>query len=335
MASPNPTPAELAAACKAGDRRAASRLITLLESGDPKIVSETSRAVSSFELPRQTIGLTGPPGAGKSTLVDYAVGLFRARGDKVAVLAIDPSSPFTGGALLGDRIRMSSLRNDSGVFIRSMGSRGASGGMAAAASDALRVLATAGYGVVLLETVGAGQAETEVVNLADTVWVVQVPGLGDDVQLMKMGILEIADVFIVNKADKPEAEHLKVQIELALQTSLEPPCRALRQLGPKFSKAFTGPRWTPPVLLVSALKHTGGAELVAETDKHLEFLSQPALAPALKRHRMAHEIVWRAGLRFQAALLDKFQPGAELAALLDQCANGGLSLEAAVERIVN
>ena len=325
---------ELAAACKNGDRRAASRLITLLESGDPRLVSETSRAVSHFALPRQTIGLTGPPGAGKSTLVDYAVNLFRARGDRVAVLAIDPSSPFTGGALLGDRIRMSSLRNDTGVFIRSMGSRGATGGMAAAASDALRVLGTAGYQVVFLETVGAGQAETEVVNLADTVWVVQVPGLGDDVQLMKMGILEIADVFVVNKADKPEAEHLKAQIELALQTSIEPPCRAIRQLGPKFSKGFTGTRWTPPVLLISALKHTGGPELVTETEKHLEFLRQPDLAPALKRHRMSRELIWRAGLRFQASLLDQFEPGAELSGLLDQCANGEISLEAAVERIL-
>lgn len=334
MADLSLTPAALAEACRNGDRRAASRLITLLESGDPKLIAETSRAVSNFPLPRQTIGLTGPPGAGKSTLLDYAVGLFRARNDRVAVLAIDPSSPFTGGALLGDRIRMASLRNDSGVFIRSMGSRGASGGMAAAASDALRVLGAAGYAVVFLETVGAGQAETEVVNLADTVLVVQVPGLGDDVQLMKMGILEIADIFVVNKADKPEAEHLKAQIELALQTSIEPPCRAIRQLGPAFSKSFTGTRWAPPVLLISALKHTGGNTLVEETQKHLEFLRQPQLAPALKRHRMAHEIVWRAGLRFQADVLEKLAPGSAFAGLLDQCAAGTLSLDAAVEKIV-
>ena len=317
MASPiSSSPVELAAACRGGDRRAASRLITLLESGDPAVVSETSRAVSSFPLPKQTIGLTGPPGAGKSTLLDYAVGLFRQRNERVAVLAIDPSSPFTGGALLGDRIRMASLRNDSGVFIRSMGSRGASGGMAAAASDALRVLGAAGYNVVFLETVGAGQAETEVVNLADTVWVIQVPGLGDDVQLMKMGILEIADVFVVNKADKPEAEHLKSQIELALQTSLEPPCRAIRQLGKEFSKTFTDERWTPSVLLVSALKHTGGEALIDASLRHLEFLQHPALGPALKRHRLSHEIAWRASMQLQARLLEQLAPGGEYAELL-------------------
>jgi LAO/AO transport system kinase len=328
------TPAELAAACRGGDRRAASRLITLLESCDPAIVTEASRAVSGFELPRHTIGLTGPPGAGKSTLLDYAVNLFRARNERVAVLAIDPSSPFTGGALLGDRIRMASLRNDTGVFIRSMGSHGASGGMAIAASDALRVLGAAGYGVVFLETVGAGQAETEVVNLADTVWVVQVPGLGDDVQLMKMGILEIADVFIVNKADKPEAEHLKLQIEAALQTSLEPSCRALRQLGKAFAKTYSGPRWTPPVLLVSALKHTGGEKLIEETVRHREFLREPALAAPMKRYRMAHEIAWRAGVQFQARLLDQFAPGGAHAELLDGCVSGAVTLEAAVARVV-
>src|SRR6185369_12937329 len=170
-------PAELARAVLNGDRRAASRLITMLESEDPAQAAAASHAAGRLPLPRQTIGLTGPPGAGKSTLLDYFVSLFRARNDRVAVLAVDPSSPFTGGALLGDRIRMASQRNDSGVFIRSMGSRGASGGMAAAASGALRVLGAAGYSTVFLETVGAGQAETEVVNLADTVCVVQVPGL--------------------------------------------------------------------------------------------------------------------------------------------------------------
>jgi LAO/AO transport system kinase len=229
---------------------------------------------------------------------------------------------------------MASQRNDSGVFIRSMGSRGASGGMAAAASGALRVMGAAGYSTVFLETVGAGQAETEVVNLADTVCVVQVPGLGDDVQLMKMGILEIADIFIVNKADKPEAEELKAQIELALSVSNDPPCRAFRQLGKEFTKSFTGNPWVPPVLLISALHHTGGEALVSAAERHLEFLRQPALDSVLRRHRLMREIVWRAGMRFQSNLAEKLLPGTEYAQLLDQCVSGSLPLDAAVDQIL-
>jgi LAO/AO transport system kinase len=162
-------PVELTQACQNGDRRAASRLISMLESSDQVVARAASDVVSRLPLPQHTIGITGPPGAGKSTLVSYVVELYRKQNEKVGVLAVDPSSPFTGGALLGDRIRMSNHRQDSGVFIRSMGSRGASGGLAAAASDSLRVLAAAGYQTIFLETIGAGQAETEVVNLADTV----------------------------------------------------------------------------------------------------------------------------------------------------------------------
>jgi len=303
----------------------------MLESADAAAASD---AVARLSLPRQTLGLTGPPGAGKSTLVDYLTGLYRARGEKVAVLAIDPSSPFTGGALLGDRIRMSSLRNDPGVFIRSMGSRGAAGGVAAAASDALRVLGACGYGTVLLETVGAGQAETEVVNLADTVCVIQVPGLGDDVQLMKMGLLEIADVFVVNKGDKPEAQELKLQIELALQTNPGEYSRALRQLGSAFTTTYTGPKWTPPVVLVSALRRTHGEDVIAACDRHLEFLRQPALDQALKRHRLQHEIVWRAGARFAESLNAELAAGGNLSSVLDACITGGMTLDQAVARVL-
>jgi LAO/AO transport system kinase len=331
--STNDIPA-LAAACQSGDRRAASRLISLLESSDTALAAAASDAVSRMSLPRQTIGLTGPPGAGKSTLVDYLAGLYRARGGKVAVLAVDPSSPFTGGALLGDRIRMSSLRNDPGVFIRSMGSRGAAGGLASAASDALRVLGSAGYSTVLLETVGAGQAETEVVNLADTVCVIQVPGLGDDVQLMKMGLLEIADVFVVNKGDKPEAQELKLQIELALQTHPGEHCRALRQLGNAFKASFSGTKWDPPVVVVSALHRTQGDQLLDACDKHLAFLRQPALDQALKRSRLQHEIVWRAGARVQDSLNQQLSAGGALAHVLEACVIGKLSLDQAVAQVL-
>lgn len=309
-------------------------MISLLESGASETAAAASDAVSHLPLPSQTIGITGPPGAGKSSLVDYAVGLLRQHHDKVAVLAIDPSSPFTGGALLGDRIRMSSLRNDSGVFIRSMGSRGAAGGLAAAASDALRVLAATGYSIVFLETVGAGQAETEVVNLADTVCVVQVPGLGDDVQLMKMGMLEIADIFVVNKADKPEAQELKMLLDSALQNSPGEVCRAIRQLGRQFAASYTGPHWVPPVEMLSCLQRTGGEALLASCDRHRQFLSQPQLALALKRHRLAREIVWRAGGRFEQQVSRQLAPGASLSGLLEDCLSGTLSPAQAVAKVL-
>ncbi|HYG78589.1 MAG TPA: methylmalonyl Co-A mutase-associated GTPase MeaB [Planctomycetota bacterium] len=334
MSGAEQTPTELAQACQNGDRRAASRLISLIEAADAASSTKLSEALAGFALPRQTIGITGPPGAGKSTLLDYAVSLYRARGEKVAVLAIDPSSPFTGGALLGDRIRMSSLRNDAGVFIRSMGSRGAPGGIAAAASDALRVLSAAGYPVVFLETVGAGQTETEIINLADTVCVVQVPGLGDDVQLMKMGVLEIADIFIVNKGDKPEAVELKIQLELAIQNATSEPGRALRQLGGPFSVSFSGARWTPPVILLSALQRSGGEALLDACDVHLDFLRQPGLHEALQRSRMMRELIWRAGIKLKARLGEALAPGGEQASIVDACARGELTIEQALTRLL-
>jgi LAO/AO transport system kinase len=327
--------ADLSRACQNGDRRAASKLISLLEAADPAEARAASQAVSALPLPHHTIGLTGPPGAGKSSLLDYLVGLYRARGRKVAVLAVDPSSPFTGGALLGDRIRMSSHRNDSGVFIRSMGSRGASGGLAAAASDTLRVLGAVGFEKVFLETVGAGQAETDVVSLSDTVCVVQVPGFGDDVQLMKMGILEVADVFIVNKADKPEAETLKIQLEMALHESPDTVSRVLRQLGKSFAATYTGEAWIPPVVLVSALQRTKGEAVIDACEKHYEHLQQPQIAAALKRNRLAREIVWRTARRFQDVLTADLQSGGKHATLLDECVRGRKSLEDVVKGILN
>lgn len=325
MSIPYSDAAALVESCLKGQRRAASQLITLFESPDPKIVQMASDAVSKLPFPSQTIGLTGPPGAGKSTLLDYAVSLYRARGVKVGVLAIDPSSPFTGGALLGDRIRMDSLRNDTGVFIRSMGSRGATGALAAAACDALRVLSAAGYSTVFLETVGAGQAETEIANLADTICVVQVPGLGDDIQLMKMGILEIADVFVVNKSDKPGAQELATQIEWAIQDQPRESCRVFRQLGSTFDGKLNGLGWTPAVVLVSALQRKNGEALVEACDRHLAFLRQPALEIPLKRNRITREVVCRACRRFQELLDDQLAVNGSLMALIDACVEGTLS----------
>jgi len=327
------TASDWASACRAGDRRALSRLITLLEAGDAESAA-AANAVASFDLPRHVIGITGPPGAGKSTLIDYLAGLaLQTPGKLVAILAIDPSSPFTGGALLGDRIRMASLRNEPRAFIRSMGSRGASGGLAAAASGALRALGAAGFDTVFLETVGAGQSETEITNLAHTVCVVQVPGLGDDVQLMKMGILEAGDVFAVNKSDKPEAAELKARLELAIAENPNASCRVLKQLGKAFASAFNGTRWTPPVVLLSATRHENGPALLDALEAHRAFVDQPELRDALRKNRIAREIISRAETLVRQRAETRFESGA-LDALTAGLASGTLSLDDAANDLL-
>ncbi len=330
MNDASPTASEWAAACRAGDRRALARLISLLESGD----ASAAEALAAFDYPRHVIGVTGPPGAGKSTLIDYLAGLaLQAPNKQIAILAIDPSSPFTGGALLGDRIRMSSLRNEPRVFIRSMGSRGAAGGLATAANGALRALGAAGFDTVLLETVGAGQSETEIANLAHTVCVVQVPGLGDEVQLMKMGILEAADVFAVNKGDLPEAAELKARLELAIAEHPDATCRVLKQLGKKFAAQFSGTPWMPPVVLLSALRREGGQALLEACEAHREYVGQPALRDAVKKNRAAREILARAENLFRARAEKLLEDGA-LDTATDAFLEGKVSLNDAAQDVL-
>ena len=203
---------ELAASVAAGDARALARAISLVEDG---AVGADALIAASGADGRQArrIGVTGAGGAGKSTLVDHMVRHLRSKGERVGVMAIDPSSPFTGGALLGDRIRMQRFSGDDGVFIRSMASRGEAGGVAKAAEKACLLLEAAGFGTVILETVGVGQAEVSVTRLVDATVLVLVPGMGDEVQSMKAGIMEAADVFVINKADQPGADKLEAEIE--------------------------------------------------------------------------------------------------------------------------
>jgi len=196
---------DLAQRVQRGDRRALARLISAIESGDP--ASEKAVAALVEEVtPAPRIGITGPPGAGKSTLVGAVIAELRSRGDTVAVLAVDPSSPVTGGALLGDRIRMQDHVEDPGVYIRSMASRGHLGGLSPAAGPTIAVLARSGFDIVLVETVGVGQSEVEVMDHVDQVVLVVSPGWGDQIQADKAGIVEITDVFVVNKGDRPGVE---------------------------------------------------------------------------------------------------------------------------------
>lgn len=211
------TARSLAERVSAGDMRAAARLISGLENADP--TAELALRALRGRGASHVLGVTGPPGSGKSTLTDKLIGLLRSRGWRVGVLAVDPSSPFTGGAILGDRLRMQRHATDEGVFIRSLASRGTLGGLSRATAASVRVLEAAGYDWIVIETVGVGQSEVDIVRLADTVVLVSVPGLGDDIQVIKAGIMEIGDIFVVNKADRDGADRVVREIRGMLETA--------------------------------------------------------------------------------------------------------------------
>ena len=253
MGLPNSS-AEIAERLLAGDRAALARLISWAENGHPGFPEALSTLWPKVGRAWR-IGITGPPGAGKSTLTNELVAALRASGASVGVLAIDPSSPFTGGALLGDRIRMEERTADEGVYIRSMASREGHGGLARAAADACDVMDAFGFDFILLETVGVGQAEYDVVGAADSVIVVLCPGAGDGIQAMKAGILEVADILVVNKSDLEGADQLQIDLE-----------DALRLRGIRGAAEDAG--WEVPVVSISSLRGTGFDVLREVLDKH-------------------------------------------------------------------
>jgi LAO/AO transport system kinase len=246
--------------------RALGRAISLVEDAGAE-QSELVRRVYPESGRARVVGVTGPPGAGKSTLVDRLATALRSRGETVGILCVDPTSPFSGGALLGDRIRMQGLATDTGVFIRSMATRGAMGGLARATRDAADLLDAAGFDWVLIETVGVGQDEVDVVSSVDTVLVVVVPGLGDDIQAIKAGIMEIADVFVLNKADREGAD------------------RAHRDIANVLALADR-PEWVPPIVRTVASKSEGIAEVLAAVAGHREHLAGGGRLAARRRDQL-------------------------------------------------
>jgi len=288
-------------AIRQGDRLALSRALTAVENDQPE-----SRAILADLFPftghAHLIGVTGATGTGKSSLVNQLAKTFRSSNNfnpspKIAIVAVDPSSPFTGGALLGDRIRMQDLAGDKSIFIRSMASRGALGGLAHKTAAFTTILDGAGYDIIIVETVGAGQAEIDITRLAHTVIVVEAPGLGDGIQAIKAGILEIADILVVNKADRPDAENtaraLKMMLEMTFGNGMLPVAgkHRLRSNSHETQKeTIQKPGWKPPVQLTIATEGTGIQELVTHIFDHKTYLTNSGLWYEKEAHRLRQDL---------------------------------------------
>ncbi len=287
------TVAGLTAALEAGNRRALARVISHIANN-----TELALPLLARLYPRSgkahIIGVTGAPGTGKSTLVNQLAGVYRRQGRTVGVIAIDPTSPFSGGALLGDRVRMRDLAGDPGVFIRSMATRGSLGGLAQATADVMIALDAAGFERIIIETVGVGQSEVEIASAAYTTVVVEAPGLGDEVQAIKAGVLEIADIFAVNKADREGVDRtvmaLKMMLNLGAPTRLQVMHHG-RMLPVNLPEPeATGPGWTPPIIKTVATQGAGAEDLVEAIESHRLYLEQSGGRMVRDRLRAATEL---------------------------------------------
>lgn len=307
---------EIAEGIFAGNRRSIARAITIIENEEPE-ARELAARVYSHIGKAHVIGLTGAGGAGKSTLIEKMVKEYRRRKMKVGIVAVDPTSPFSGGAFLGDRIRMQELSTDSEVFIRSMASRSHLGGIARATKDAVRILDAAGKDIVIVETVGAGQSEVEIIKVAQTIVVVHAPGLGDDIQAIKAGVMEIADIFVVNKADRDNADKAVIDIQSNLQMN---------------SKQSP---WKIPVLKTTALTGEGIPELVEKIEEHRCFLEgDPECRKISMRARAEAELVEAIREKVTSSLIEELKKDGKFDELVHEIMERKVDPASAAQRLL-
>ncbi len=305
----------LAAGVREGDRRALARAITLVENGDP-LAYELVREIYPETGSAYVVGITGPPGVGKSSLIAALVRQIRAAEQSVGVISVDPSSPFTQGALLGDRIRLSEHFLDPGVFIRSMGTRGHLGGLAEATLQALLILDAAGKDIIFVETVGTGQSEVEVIGIADTVLLVLMPGSGDSIQALKAGIMEIPDVIAINKKDHPAAKTMLNEVRSILTLDKDRP-------------------WRPPIVLTEATSDEGVSKLWEKVEEHRAYLEEDGSLEERRRRNLAGEVFAVASARAKTHLQNAVEGDPELRRLLDEVQQRELDPLTAVQEIMD
>lgn len=328
----------LADAVLSGDIRALSRLLTHIQNESPP-AKEALAVLYPHTGRAHLVGITGAPGTGKSSLVNSLAKAYRAKGLTVGIIAVDPTSPFSGGAVLGDRIRMRDLAGDRGVFIRSMATRGSLGGLARTTGDAVRALDAAGFDVILIETVGAGQSEVEIAHEAHTTVVVEAPGLGDDVQAIKAGILEIADILVVNKADQPNTQHTVRALKAMLDLGANRPSEFWHhsRLSPESSlpaQPEAADHWETPVIETVAITDDGVEPLLQAIDTHYEYLRSSQRLHIWERARLESELA----SRLKDALLDRLvqHTGQEkVKQILDQLTERVIDPHTATESLLN
>ena len=307
----------------AGNQVALARLMTLIER-DGREVGPILEAIAPQLGKAFTIGVTGPPGAGKSSVVDRLAALMRQAGKTVGVVAIDPSSPFTGGALLGDRIRMSQHYLDKCVFIRSMATRGSHGGLARATKDVIKLLDASGRDYVMVETVGVGQTELDVMGTTDTVIVILVPEAGDGVQVMKAGLMEIADIFVVNKADRDGAQRMLTELNLMLEL----------KYSSRSPSESAQPQWKIPVLAAQAVNNVGMTELFQAIESHQRFLGETGELERRRKARRREELLSRVEYEVRRRLTAKAGTDPSLMRLIEEVSEGKVDPHTASAQIL-